>query len=220
MRIRLFLLKISKIFDMYTISNIKIPSLIGLFLFVINIFASQDVYGIWINDRKTYEVGHNFVLKPGGNVVPTVTAKYFEHAWVLDPGLRSNVNPLPQFPGFDNGGFELVDNRGRVFNHSRNGANNGQVNIGSFLVPAAGIPVPGLVRTAFVPPPTNTAEANSRFIVNPFGIGGPIAGKIQVDGFAEAWFETVLRVPTPSLAYLISANLPLGVIRVPKSVSC
>ncbi|MGK7882477.1 MAG: hypothetical protein AB4060_20605 [Crocosphaera sp.] len=158
-----------------------------------------------IVDHKDYRVTHFFSLNPGGNVIPRVTANFFDHAWVLDPGLRPSVNPPGQPPGFAAGGFELVNRRGQVNNFSRNGANNGQVNTGSFAVPAGGIPFPpGAVRTANVIPPINSAQANSRFGVNPFGAGVPVTGAIQADGFAEARFDTVARTPIPSEAYAFS----------------
>jgi hypothetical protein len=157
-------------------------------------------------DRKDYRITHLFSLKPGGNVVPNVTAEFFAHAWVLDPGLRSSVNPAGQPAGFDNGGFENVDRMGRVTNHDRANANNKRaVNTGSFAVPAAGIPFPpGAVRTANVAPPINSAQANSRFGVNAFAAGTAITGAIQADGFAEARYDTVAKAPKPSEAYAFS----------------
>jgi hypothetical protein len=186
-------------------TRINMAAVISAVLLFCIAMVSQEAYGIVIVDHKDYRVTHLFTLRPGGNVVPTVTASFFDHAWVLDPALRFAVNPAGQPAGFANGGFDLVDRRGQVTNFSRNGANNGPVNTGSFGVPAAGIPFPpGAVRTANVPPPINSAQANSRFGVNPFGAGGPITGAIQADGFAEARFDTVTKAPQPSEAYAFS----------------
>ncbi|CAH1076227.1 hypothetical protein [Candidatus Nitrotoga sp. 1052] len=155
-----------------------------------------------ITDRKDFKVTHQFRLEPGGTVVPRVTAYYFDHAWVRDPNLRSDVNPAVQPPGFDPAGFDRSDSIGRVSNSSANGNNNGLVNRGSFAVPATGIAFPpGAVTTANVPPGPNSAQANSRFGVSPFGVGGAVSGAIQVDGFAQAVFDTVTRQPSPSEAY-------------------
>lgn len=192
---------------MHATTRMKRGAVVGSVLLCLSItMLSPQAYGAIIVDRKPYQVTHFFKLTPGGggNVVPTVTARFFDHAWVLDPGLRFAVNPAGQPAGFANGGFELVDRRGRVNNFSRNGANNGQVNTGSTAVPAAGIPPPGAVRTANVAPPTNSAQANSRFAVSPFGAGGAITGAIQADGFAEARFDDVARAPQPSEAYAFS----------------
>lgn len=167
--------------------------------------AQTAANAVVLVDHKDYRVTHFFTLRPGGNVVPTVTANFFEHAWVLDPGLRSAVNPAGQAAGFANGGYELIDRRGVVTNFSRNGNSNGAVTTGSFAIPAAGIPFPpGAVSTANVPPPINSAQANSRFGVNPFAAGGQITGALQADGFAEARFDTVLNAPQPSEAYAFS----------------
>jgi hypothetical protein len=187
----------------------RINLVAGVSVVAVLLYASlaHEARAAIVESKRTYNVSHGFRLAPGGNIVPTVTANFFEHAWVRDPILRSDVNPPAQPAGFDNGGFEQGDSFGRIWNYSRNGKNNGQVQKGNFAIPAAGIALPGAVRTAFVPPAPpapNWAVANSRFVVNPFLAGGPITGGIKADGEAHAFFDTVKRAPNPSEAYAFS----------------
>jgi hypothetical protein len=127
-----------------------------------------------------YDVSHRFRILPGGNVVPVVTAATFQHAWVHDPGLRFQVTPAAQPPGFRNDGREFVAGNGQI----------GQFGLGVPLnevttnIPAAGLVVPR--STANVPAPNNSAQANSDVTVNAFGVGGAVSGTLRVHGFADA----------------------------------
>jgi len=131
-----------------------------------------------------YDARHTFRIFPGGNVVPTVTALTFQHAWVHDPGLRSAVTPAGQPAGFKNDGREFVVGPGF--------AETGQVgqfglgvklNEVSTAIPAVGAKVAR--STANVPPPNNSAEANSDVTVDRFGAGGAVSGTLNVSGFAD-----------------------------------
>ena len=136
-----------------------------------------------------YNVQHNFVLRPRGNVVPQVQAVYYAHAWGRTFGpncASSDVQPPPgaQPPGWGAFGTDRLASQDNV-RHRNNGstitANRGMQNVG-----AGGLPLTTWTANAqgCADAP---AQANSQISVNAFGAGTPVTGTIRSFGFAEAF---------------------------------
>lgn len=126
-----------------------------------------------------YFVQHNFNIVPGGNLLPAVRGRWYDHAWVREPGRALfDVNPNVQPAGWAPFGFDAQVFGNRVFNSGGVFANRGIQGFG----PAGGV----RVDTASVPPGPSQAFARSTISVNPFGPGGPVTGFVRSDGFATA----------------------------------
>lgn len=150
----------------------------------------------------TYDVEHNFRLRPGGNVVPRVTATYYAHSYIrerrddcedfaVEPAQGAAFNPY--------GRDILKDRRGRVRNKGVDGRYRDVTN-GATPVPAAGLSES--VR-AFTAGCRSWADAHCEIEVDSFGAGDRVTGTIRAWGEATA----ALRPPRRSKAYAFSMTL-------------
>lgn len=137
----------------------------------------------------TYDVRHNFTLRPGGNVVPQVQGVYYAHAWAQTrrPDCQDwAVVPGPgaQPVGWGPFGRDSLSSRGTVRHRDGAGpsvlATQGRVNVGAA----------GLARTTWTADARNCASAqaiaNSEITVGAFGAGTPVRGTIRAHGWARA----------------------------------
>jgi hypothetical protein len=128
---------------------------------------------------NSYFVQHNFNFFPGGNLLPAVRGRWYDHAWVREPGRAAfDVTPAAQPAGWAPFGRDALIIGNQVFNTGGVLANRGIQPFG----PAGGV----RVDTAVVPPGPSQAFARSTISVNPFGPGGPVTGFVRSDGFASA----------------------------------
>ena len=127
---------------------------------------------------KSYDVSHGFTLRPGGTIVPNVFALTFEHAWVHDLSLRSDVNPLGQPAGFSP--------EGREFIYPGDGSTHqGGLKLNELSMPVAA--AGGTVsETARVNAPINSAFGTSVVTIAPFSAGSVVSGTIRAFGEATA----------------------------------
>jgi hypothetical protein len=150
----------------------------------------------------SYDVEHSFRLRPGGNVVPRVTATYYAHSYIQErrgdcqdfavaPAQEAAFNPY--------GRDKLRDRKGQVRNRGSDGRYRDVTN-GSLAVPAAGIDE--RIR-AFTAGCLSWADANSVIKVDPLVAGGQVTGTIRAWGDARA----ALRPPRRSKAYAFSMTL-------------
>ncbi len=148
----------------------------------------------------TYDVEHTLRLRPGGNIVPRVSATYYAHAWVEERGpacSASAVQPAAQPVGWGSAGWDRLDGRrGRVRNQG-NGGGAVDANTGLIAVGAGGL---NQTITANAAGCNSTAIANSQFAINPLVAGGMVTGTIRAFGEATA----VIRPPRRSAAYAFS----------------
>jgi hypothetical protein len=142
---------------------------------------------------STYNVQHNFNLRPRGNVVPQVQAVYYAHAWArtFKPDCTdSDVEPAGQPLAWGAFGTDRLISQGRV-RHRNGGASDAtQARV---AVGAGGMAL--TTWTADAQGCANAkAQANSQISVNGFGAGTPITGVIRSFGFATA------KAPPPRVA--------------------
>ena len=148
-----------------------------------------------------YDVKHNFRLRPGGNIVPRVTASYYAHSYIqekkgdcqdfaIEPSQGAAHNPY---------GRDSLRSRGRVRNRGVDGryrnADNGTLPVG-----AGGI---NTSISAFTAGCLSWADANCDITVNPLSAGGRVTGTIRSWGEAKA----ALRPPRRSKAYAFSMTM-------------
>lgn len=149
-----------------------------------------------------YDVKHNFRLRPGGNVVPLVTATHYAHSYIVekkDDCMDFAVSPT-QGAAFNPYGRDILRNsRGRVRNKGIDGRYRDVTN-GSTVVGAAGI---NQTFGAFTLGCLSWADANASVQVNPLSAGGRVSGTIRAWGEATA----ALRPPRRSKAYAFSMTL-------------
>jgi hypothetical protein len=121
--------------------------------------------------------------------------KLVSHNFNLAPG----GNVVPQVTGYY---YEHAYVRDPGFRENKNPPGGGW---GMFNVPAAGFNNLNNPFQAKVWAPINSAEANSRFNIAPFGAGGVVTGSMQVDVWADAWISAAPDpppvFPKPSMAY-------------------
>lgn len=136
----------------------------------------------------TYDVRHNFSLRPGGNVVPQVQAVYYAHAWArtFKPDCSDwDVQPpaATQPVGWGPFGDDRLLSRGRV--RHRDSPNTVQATLARVNVGAG-----GMAQTTWTADAQGCAsakaQANSEITVNAFGAGTPVTGTIRAHGFATA----------------------------------
>lgn len=151
---------------------------------------------------STYEVRHNFTLRPHGNVVPQVQAVYYAHAWAqtfrpdcADWDVQPGAGAQPV--GWGAFGTDRLTSQGAV--RHRDGAASVLATQARVNVPAAGLAT--TTWTANAQRCANArAQANSEITVNPFGAGTAVTGTIRVHGFATA----VAPPPRRAVAYAFS----------------
>jgi hypothetical protein len=177
-----------------------------LALLIVTVCVSHAMQEAFAQDTVTYSKSKNFTLTPGGNVVPQVFAIDVEHAWVLDPTLRSDVS-VAQPATFNPGGADRVGVTSNGFIGPMNTGfpPNPTVDILTRSTPinAAGGKV---VHQAQVNPPINSSLGQTTINVNPFGAGGKVTGSIAVNGTA-----TANPGPVPSEAYAFSYGAVVAV---------
>jgi hypothetical protein len=150
----------------------------------------------------SYDVEHNFSLRPGGNVVPRVTGIYYAHSYIQEK--RGDCEDFAVAPSqgaaFNPYGKDILRNRrGRVRNRGVGGRYRDVTN-GSIAVGAGGI---SEHIQAFTYGCLSIADANSSITVNPYGAGSRVTGSIRAWGEARA----ALRPPRRSKAYAFSMTL-------------
>ncbi len=149
----------------------------------------------------TYDVEHTLRLRPGGNIVPTVTATYYAHAWVQEQRndcVASEVQPSAAQPlGWGAFGTDRLSGlRGQIRN-SGNGGGGTEATPDIVRVGAGGL---SQTFTANARGCLSRAVANATFAINPLAAGGPVTGTIRAHGDATA----VIRPPRKSAAYAFS----------------
>lgn len=149
-----------------------------------------------------YDVEHTFRLRPGGNVVPRVTATYYAHSYIQEKKGDCEdfaVEPA-QGAAFNAYGKDILRNRrGRVRNRGLDGRYRDVTN-GSIPVGAGGI---SERIQAFTFGCLSWADANASINVDALSAGGRVTGTIRAWGEAKA----ALRPPRRSKAYAFSMTL-------------
>lgn len=146
----------------------------------------------------TYNVEHRLQLRPGGNVVPRVSATYYAHAWVReakeDCAASAVVpNAAAQPVGWGEMGADRLEGRKGRIRNSGNGGGAVDANTEVMPVGAGGL---SQTFTADATGCQSKAVANSTFAINPFGAGGMITGTIRVHGEATAKIRPPRRAET------------------------
>ncbi|MDX2147003.1 MAG: GC-type dockerin domain-anchored protein [Planctomycetota bacterium] len=124
---------------------------------------------------QSYFIQHNFTFFPGGNLLPSVVGRWYDHAWIREPGHNVfSVSPAAQPGPWAAFGFDWLVFGGNVFNSGGVFCNRGAVGFG----PAGGT----RVDLANVPLGPSSAFARSTIRVNPFGVGTPVSGFVRSEG--------------------------------------
>lgn len=141
----------------------------------------------------TYDVKHEFTIKPHGNVTPIVYTEHYLHCWSKVPGVN---DPVPPCPDYDVSPWALQGpawhgscayGHDYMFDH---------VNVRTTKVPNTGtitatpettsIPATGLtvMDAAFANgcDPDASADAHVQIDVNPFLVGTEVSGAIETSG--------------------------------------
>jgi hypothetical protein len=148
--------------------------------FLVAGFAIAPDANAQIIATSSYFVQHNFFIFPGGNLLPSVRGRWYDHAWVREPGRAvAQVNPVVQPGVWGPFARDWLVFGGLVFNGGGVFANRGTAVFGA----GGG----ARVDTATVPPGPSQAFARSTIVVNPYGPGGPVSGFVRSDGFAQAF---------------------------------
>ncbi len=154
---------------------------------------------------KTYSVTHNISLTPGGNILPTVAAFHYQHAYVADTSSSGNcqedlVAPpdsgaaISQPAAWQPYGRDELRRRATVRNFGPTGFATDDTTIATIAIPATGLastPFTETTAPAAPPPPPppfcdSIATATSTIQVDPFTAGGTITGTISSTGLATA----------------------------------
>ncbi|MCE5341476.1 MAG: PEP-CTERM sorting domain-containing protein [Planctomycetaceae bacterium] len=150
--------------------------LCGVVILSCSISASAAQWQPW------YDIQHNFILRPGGSIVPKVIWYEFEHTWAVDNASPApydfDVNPLAQPANFARFGTDRGKRNGDVIN-----SGGAKVNKDTFNVPQGGGVGSGSITSN---DPGSTGRANSSVTVNPFVAGGNVTGNVHVWGDATA----------------------------------
>ena len=133
--------------------------------------------------ERTYNVRHNFLFTPGGNVVPVVQGVTFAHAWVRETGRNiASYSPTAQWASWNPFGTDRMIFGNFVQNSGLFGVpvwTNQHVVI---VPPAGGV----TSTTATVPLGPSFATATGRVSFNPYGVNTPVTGSTQSTGTARA----------------------------------
>ena len=149
-----------------------------------------------------YDVEHTFRLRPGGNVVPRVTATYYAHSYIQEkkPACEDFAVEPAQGAAFNPYGRDILRNRrGRVRNRGVDGRYRDVTN-GSIAVGAGGLKER---IQAFTSGCLSWADANASIQVDALSAGGQVTGTIRAWGEATA----ALRPPRRSKAYAFSMTM-------------
>ncbi|MCC6428591.1 MAG: hypothetical protein IT435_17450 [Phycisphaerales bacterium] len=163
----------------------------GLALFLLAGGLSAGSANAQWTASDTYEVRHDFLVTPGGNVTPRVKFFYFQHAWLYEymgawgAYTQAGVAP-PQGPGFDLLGTEGYANL-MLMNYPRHAANPPTNCLWGWVdIPDTGKTDWGCTRV-LSPNSNSHANACTDYLVASYGVGTPIQGYIRAMGNAYSY---------------------------------